>query len=393
MLILDNKFMLANGDNIFEYRGWAKSNAWYDEASRMWIARHITKPGFLATSRAPKASLLLGPHEWTVHNDSEKCTVEKSYVTMMLMTACNDSEFTCSDGSCVRMANRCDGKVECSDGTDETSCTIVVPDVGYNKLLVPPPRRGNRRLEVKLSMNIINILEISEVEESLKIRSLITRQWYDKRLTYHDLKENENFNTLSTADQNILWYPSIQFDNVAAGNQWTENELRSSFYITRDTRHDFKQADITSLNNIYLYDGLENYLTSSREFTVIWICTYQMHWYPFDTQTCTMELSIVSKFADFSDLLASNLTYSGDQNLAQYFVRNMSICSTTKPNGSKAVVVVVSLGRPIISTALTVFIPTSVLLIISHLAEVAEERYFDMVIQVNLTVLLVLATL
>ena len=385
--------MLTNGDHIFEYRGWAKSNVWYDEGSRAWIARHISEPDFLATSRAPKASLLLGPHQWTVHNDSEKCTTEKSYTIMMLMTACNATEFTCTDGSCVRMANRCDGKVECADGTDETGCTIVVPDVGYNKLLVPPPRKEEEKLQVKLLVNIINILEINEVEESLTIRSLITRQWYDKRLTYHNLKENENFNTLSIADQNILWYPSIQFDNVASGDQWTENDLRSSFSISRDSRYDFKRADITSLNNVYLYGGLENYATSSREFTVIWICTYQMHWYPFDTQTCTMEFSIVSKFADFADLLATNLTYSGDQNLAQYFVRNMSICSTTKPDGSKAVVVVVSLGRPIVSNLLTVFIPTSILLIISHLAEVGEERYFDMVIQVNLTVLLVLATL
>ena len=284
-------------------------------------------------------------------------------------------------------------KVECPDGTDETGCTIVVPDVGYNKLLVPPARSQEERLQVKLMVNIVNILEINEVEESLTIRSLIARQWYDKRLTFHNLKENENFNTLSDADQNILWYPSIQFDNVASGDQWTENQLRSSYSIARDPKYSFKQADITSLDNVFLYDGSENYLTSSKEFTVIWICTYQMHWYPFDTQTCTMEFSIVSKYADFADLLASKLTYSGEQNLAQYFIRNMKICSTTKPNGSKAVVVVVSLGRPLVSNLLTVFIPTLILLILSHLAEVAEERYFDMVIQVNLTVLLVLATL
>ena len=291
------------------------------------------------------------------------------------------------------MDNRCDGKVECSDGTDETECRIVVPDVGYNKLLVPPARRDEEKLQVKLLVNVINILEINEVEESLTMRSLITREWYDKRLTYQDLKENEKFNTLSPADQDLLWYPKIQFDNVASGDKWIENKLRSSFYITRDPRYDFKQADVTSLNNVFSYKGAENYLTSSREFTVIWICTYQMHWYPFDTQTCTMDFSMVSKFADFSDLLASNLTYSGDQNLAQYFVRNMSICSVTKATGDKAAVVVVSLGRPVISNMLTVFIPTSILLIISHLAEVGEERYFDMVIQVNLTVLLVLATL
>ena len=55
--------------------------------------------------------------------------------------------------------------------------------------------------------------------------------------------------------------------------------------------------------------------------------------------------------------------------------------------------VTMSLGRPLISNILTVFIPTIILLIISHITNVYEKQYIDMVIMVNLTVLLVLATL
>ena len=53
----------------------------------------------------------------------------------------------------------------------------------------------------------------------------------------------------------------------------------------------------------------------------------------------------------------------------------------------------ISLGRPLIANILTVFIPTIILLVISHLANVFDQEYLDMVIMVNLTVLLVLATL
>ena len=77
----------------------------------------------------PKASLLLGPHEWTVHNDSEKCTNDQSYTINMVMTACNDTEFTCSDGSCVSMERRCDGKVERTeqgDGDDDGDALMVM---------------------------------------------------------------------------------------------------------------------------------------------------------------------------------------------------------------------------------------------------------------------------
>ena len=59
----------------------------------------------------------------------------------------------------------------------------------------------------------------------------------------------------------------------------------------------------------------------------------------------------------------------------------------------RAIVVEVTLGRPIISTFLTVFVPTILLLIISFTARFFAEDYIDMVIQVNLTILLVLATM
>ena len=42
---------------------------------------------------------------------------------------------------------------------------------------------------------------------------------------------------------------------------------------------------------------------------------------------------------------------------------------------------------------LTVFIPTTLLLLISFIARAFAEDYMDMVVQVNLTILLVLATM
>ena len=58
-----------------------------------------------------------------------------------------------------------------------------------------------------------------------------------------------------------------------------------------------------------------------------------------------------------------------------------------------AIVVEVTLGRPIISNLLTVFVPTILLLTISFTTRFFAEDYIDMVIQVNLTILLVLATM
>ena len=59
----------------------------------------------------------------------------------------------------------------------------------------------------------------------------------------------------------------------------------------------------------------------------------------------------------------------------------------------KAIVVDITLGRPIVSNLMTVFVPTMLLVVISFTARFFAEDYIDMVIQVNVTVMLALATM
>ena len=66
-----------------------------------------------------------------------------------------DTEFTCYDGTCISIELRCNGKNDCLDGTDEYECNIISSDLGYNKLIVPPPVNGKDILEVNLSVTIM----------------------------------------------------------------------------------------------------------------------------------------------------------------------------------------------------------------------------------------------
>ena len=59
----------------------------------------------------------------------------------------------------------------------------------------------------------------------------------------------------------------------------------------------------------------------------------------------------------------------------------------------KAIIVEVTLGRPLVSNLLTVFVPTMLLVSITFIARFFADDYIDMVVQVNLTILLVLATM
>ena len=75
----------------------------HDEENNQWIAEALKYPYFKAVSNAGS---VLGPQEWTVHNDSKLCSGSVSYTAMLSFSSCSEHQFTCSDGNCVDMDKR-----------------------------------------------------------------------------------------------------------------------------------------------------------------------------------------------------------------------------------------------------------------------------------------------
>ena len=248
-------------------------------------------------------------------------------------------------------------------------------------------------LELNMSIDVVNILLINEVKGYFRTRFILLREWYDPQLNYKDLKKDSRLNLLSPAEEETVWFPEVVFENVASDEDWMEIALSKEYNVVRDIEEDdIDPMGVTAIDNTFMFSGKENYHFLNKEFTILWICQFNMMWYPFDTQTCAMQFKIVNKFADFVDLNPQHLAYSGPMDLTQYVVKSSVMCRASIGD-YEGVEVNISLGRPLISNILTVFIPTIILLTISHISNVYEQKYIDMVIMVNLTVLLVLATL
>ena len=98
------------------------------------------------------------------------------------------------------------------------------------------------------------------------------------------------------------------------------------------------------------------------------------------------------KGTDFTELQPVELDFNRDISLGRYTINSIQMCKSMVGN-TEGIVVEISLGRPIVSNILTVFIPTITLMSISFISRVFVEDYVDMVVEVNLTIFLVLTTL
>ena len=91
-------------------------------------------------------------------------------------------------------------------------------------------------------------------------------------------------------------------------------------------------------------------------------------------------------------LISKDLNYLGKKYLTQYQVMK-SVMEVETIGDSLQLVVEITLGRQLLGTVLNIFIPTIVLNIISYTTNFYKDKFFETVVAINLTTMLVIVTL
>ena len=305
------------------------------------------------------------------------------YKKKFTLHACNEEQFACKNAFCIAMENRCDAVEDCVDGSDERDCGKMIMSPGYMKDLTPV-LSSNQDVLVNFSLNIFQI-GVHENSNTFMTKMSCTRDWFDRRLMYKHLKyDSSTMNMFPPKEIEAIWYPAVTINNIRSMEDVKNTNAKDVFQAIAN-----KNFTYTAEDNMHIFKGSENALSLKREYTIEWNCEYAYHWYPFDSQVCRMEFLSIKYHTDFHP---RDLEHNPNISLSRYSLNRLRMCKAIV-HKMEAIVVEVTLGRPIINNLLTVFVPTMLVIIISFATRFFAKDYMDMVVQVNLTILLVLATM
>ena len=197
-------------------------------------------------------------------------------------------------------------------------------------------------------------------------------------------------NILIREETETVWVPSVIFDNTD-NKAKSKNDEETIIKVSKLKNGTFNDDGLLS-EDIDIYEGMENQLLMSRVYNKRFICEYDMSWYPFDTQTCHMDFKLEENMNNFLQLVTGSQKYLGPRELTQYFVKSCNI-TYYESRQAKGVRISVTLGRRLLGTFLTVYFPTILLNVINHCTNFFKDFFFEAVVTVNLTSMLVLVTM
>ncbi|KAG7153977.1 Gamma-aminobutyric acid receptor subunit alpha-4-like [Homarus americanus] len=382
----------VNGDvtqvdlSVEEYctpeRGFTKYYISFD-GNHTWSLINMWSSEAVATYFTYESDLPLGRRDWRTTADFQLCDKPAGEKHLLSLSACYDHEYTCDEGTCINLTQRCDLRVDCPDNTDETGCDKLSRPPEYLHSLPPPGvELGPLSLNTSVTLKGFSQVDIRDMKLTVDFSIIIT--WFDLRLRYKNLKDLSDLNFIQPS---LVWTPSLELVNADFPNTY-----KTAAVLTVVRQSPPEEDDPRLPAHDELYEGSKNPLRLNQKFNAPFSCTMDLRNFPFDNQHCSLLLRLTSARSDFLRWHKMTVDYPGEVLLTEYEVGKFSIDRQTIDEYSVARVKI-NFSRRYGYYLLSAYLPTVMLMIISYASLYCKRESRDLRVMMALTTLLVLYAL
>ena len=242
-------------------------------------------------------------------------------------------------------------------------------------------------IDVNTSVTIHNIISLDEDSSTITLMFSVQYDWLDYHLTYNFLHKDHRHNSHNLNGK--IWTPSI---HLAMRKDQSSIEINTRYSIIK-LGNATLVGGMESLTSNETYDGAENPIRLYSVYQGDFICTFSgIHWYPFDIEQCSVEFFISGHNDELARLIPSKIINLGLTTVGQYDVFGWRFEESEGLSvGRKGLKMTVDLGRNILSIIMVTFLPTVLMNLVNQATNYTDDN-FDLVITVNITCMMVLAS-
>ena len=246
------------------------------------------------------------------------------------------------------------------------------------------------------------------------------------RITYNNLKTDSFLNAFTYAEKQDVWLPTLIYANTDQKETtrlgW-ENEWSISVKVSRDgtfTRQVLNNKEILDSNAVHLFvnrgtallcsyfynrsgvdevdereifEGSENRLIMIQTYTHEFQCVYKLESYPFDAQTCTIDITTSHHDKAIITMIPKNLHMEQDVDMTLFHMDYWKLDFRNRSAPQEGVSMTIVLRRKILSEMMGTYLPSLLLMMITFATTLFKPFFFEAALSVNLTTMLVMTTI